>query len=136
MSIVKTKIPRVKRKPVAHEHTEQVALFQWAAVMGNRLPELKLMFATPNGGQRHIAVAAKLKAEGVRSGVPDIFLPAARCAYHGFFIELKRRDGGKTSETQDGWIDALRVQGYRVAVCHGAEAAISEITNYLLGGAL
>lgn len=128
---------RVRQKiATPKEHAEQVALFQWAYVMQNRFPELKLMFAIPNGGKRHIAVAAKLKAEGVKSGVPDIFLPAARCDCYGLFIEMKRRGGGTTSDNQDGWIDALRIQGYRVAVCHGADAAISEIVNYLMGGAL
>ena len=60
------------------EHEEQVALFEWAEWNKRQYPELELMFAIPNGGQRHVVVAKKLKDEGVKAGVPDIFLPVAR----------------------------------------------------------
>ena len=53
------------------EHDEQVLIFKWARLSEGRWPELALLFAIPNGGHRHKAVAAKLKAEGVRAGVPD-----------------------------------------------------------------
>lgn len=75
------------------EHEEQKALIEWSAWMSNARPELSLMFAVPNGGDRHPAVAAKLKAEGVKAGVPDIFLPVPRNGYHGLFIELKELKG-------------------------------------------
>jgi hypothetical protein len=61
---------------VGNEHEEQVALFEWAAWNSSKYKELELMFAIPNGGQRHVVVARKLKDEGVKAGVPDIFLPA------------------------------------------------------------
>ena len=56
------------------EHQEQVALFNWAKFFENKCKDLGMMYAIPNGGKRHIAVARKLKAEGVKAGVPDIFL--------------------------------------------------------------
>ena len=58
----------------ASEHQEQVALFRWAEFAIARWPELALMYAIPNGGHRHKAVAAGLKAEGVKRGVPDVCL--------------------------------------------------------------
>ncbi len=58
------------------EHEEQVALFQWAERSG--IPELELMTAIPNGGYRHPATAAHLKAEGVQAGYPDILIDVAR----------------------------------------------------------
>ena len=67
------------------EHDEQVALFQWAGYQLGACPELALMFAIPNGGDRHPAVAGKLRDEGVKAGVPDIFLPVPRGKYHGMF---------------------------------------------------
>src|SRR5690348_6356166 len=93
---------------------EQVALFEWAALMEPEYPFLGLMFAIPNGGHRHIAVARRLKAEGVKAGVPDIFLPWASDGYHGLFIELKRRKGGTVSDEQADWHDALLQAGYAV----------------------
>ena len=113
------------------EHQEQVALFEWAAWMAKRIPELHLMHAIPNGGKRDIRTAAMLKAEGVKPGVPDIFLPVSRGGKHGLYIELKRRKGGAVSKAQEAWIRALSAQGYMCAVCHGAEAAKSEILAYM-----
>ena len=54
------------------EHVEQAALFRWAEFARARLPELTLLHAIPNGGHRHKATAARLKAEGVKRGVPDL----------------------------------------------------------------
>jgi hypothetical protein len=45
-----------------------------------------LIFAIPNGGQRNVIVASKLKAEGVLSGVPDLCVPIAKKALTGFIL--------------------------------------------------
>ena len=58
--------------PIPSEHVEQVRLFAWAKYACSTLPKLSLLYAIPNGGARHKAVAAKLRAEGVKPGVPDI----------------------------------------------------------------
>jgi hypothetical protein len=118
-------------KVIPTEHQEQCALFEWAAWAAKRIPELHLMHAIPNGGKRDIRTAAMLKAEGVKPGVPDIFLPVARGGKHGLYIELKRRRGGVISKAQEAWIRALTNQGYMCAVCHGAEAANNEILAYM-----
>ena len=118
-------------KTIPTEHQEQCALFEWAAWMAKRIPELHLMHAIPNGGKRDIRTAAMLKAEGVKPGVPDIFLPVSRGGKHGLYIELKRRKGGVISKAQEAWIRALTNQGYMCAVCHGAEAARDEILAYM-----
>jgi len=47
------------------ESTEQQALFEWAEFAAKKTPELKLLFAVPNGGKRNITTAARLKKEGV-----------------------------------------------------------------------
>lgn len=112
------------------EHAEQVALFQWARMMESRYPELELLHAIPNGGHRHIAVAVKMKAEGAKAGVPDVFLPAARGRFHGLYIEMKF--GRNTpSKNQKRWIDMLNRQGYYVDVCYTAQRAIEVVTEYL-----
>ena len=113
------------------EHQEQVALFEWAAFQQGFWPELRLMYAIPNGGKRDIRTAAMLKAEGVKPGVPDIFLPVARGELHGLYIELKRRKGGSISKAQEAWIRALTSQGYMCAVCHGWDQARQTIMDYL-----
>jgi len=115
------------------EHVEQVALMRWAMFARARFPELVLLYAVPNGGHRHKATAARLKAEGVRRGVPDVCLPVARSGAHGLYIELKTERGKATFE-QLGWIRALRRQGYVAEVCHGWESARSMIEHYLAEG--
>ena len=86
------------------EHQEQVALIHWAKMRSATLPELGLLFAIPNGGERHLFVAKKLKAEGVKPGTPDLCLPVARGGYHGLFIEMKRMKGGRVTKQRNGLI--------------------------------
>lgn len=113
------------------EDAEQRIIFQWAAMETAARPELGLLYAIPNGGKRAIKTAIALKAQGVKSGVPDMCLPVAREGYHGLYIELKRQKGGTVSETQKSWITALEGQGYKAVVCKGAEDAIRTIKEYL-----
>lgn len=115
------------------EHDEQVALFQWAAIFSGQVAELTLLFAVPNGGQRHKAVAAKLKAEGVKSGVPDVMLPVARGGYHGLFVEMKRANGvpSDVSDLQAQWHHTLRYRDYQVVVAFGFDQARAAILKYL-----
>lgn len=112
------------------EHQEQAALFDWAARMTPRIPELALLFAIPNGGDRHPAVAAKLKAEGVRAGVLDIFLPVARRLWHGFWLEMKA-PGGRMSDEQMEWSEALKAQGYAVDMSYSWQEAAAKLLAYL-----
>ena len=104
----------------ATEHAEQVSLVQW---LDATHPDL-LYFAIPNGGARNIVTARKLKAEGVKAGVPDLFLPSLR-----LFIELKRTKGGKVSPAQRDMAQRLEACGYRVVVCKGAREAVDVITQ-------
>jgi len=117
------------------EHAEQAALFSWAEFARDRHPELALLFAIPNGGHRHRAVAARMKAEGVKRGVPDICLPVPRGPWHGLYIELKT-DAGRVSREQRRWIGLLTLQGYRAEVCRGWQQARQLIENYLSGRTL
>lgn len=117
------------------ESDEQQMLFQWASIMARRVPELSLLFHIPNGGARSKATAGKLKAEGVKTGVPDLCLPVARGGYHGLFIELKVGTN-KPSPSQNEWLAALAKEGYRAEVCYGWHAASQVIEKYLKGAIL
>lgn len=117
--------------PAPKEAEEQTALFEWAALQSGRFPELALLYHVPNGGSRNKVEAARLRAQGVKSGVPDLCLPVARGKNHGLYIELKRQRGGRISEEQARWIDGLLKQGYAAAVCRGWQEAASVIMDYL-----
>ena len=117
--------------PVPTEAQEQTTLFQWAKLMEKKWPELQLLHAIPNGGSRNPIEARHMKEQGVKAGIPDIFLPCARGGWHGLYIEMKRRKGGRVSESQREMIDNLRCCGYRVEVCDGWEKARDVITEYM-----
>lgn len=114
------------------ESEEQQALFQWAVMMKKRFPELSLLYHIPNGGARSKGTAGRLKAEGVKSGVPDVCLPVARGKYHGLYIEMKVGNN-KPTQNQIIWIDALINQGYQAKVCYGWQEASNVIERYLRG---
>ena len=79
----------------ADEHAEQAALCRWWAMYARsrRLPE-SLLFAIPNGGRRDAVTGARLKAEGVRAGAPDMFLAVPRKNAPGLFWSSKNKKAG------------------------------------------
>lgn len=112
------------------EHTEQAALFEWAQWAEPRLPELRYLFAVPNGGKRDKVTAARLKEEGVKAGVPDVWLPVARQGFHGLVLEMKYGKNAPTEE-QTAWLAFLYKQGYSIAICYGWTIAAICIVSYL-----
>ena len=102
-----------------------------ATLMIHRWPELRLLHAIPNGGSRNPIEARHLKEQGVKPGVPDIFLPCARGEWHGLYIEMKRRKGGRVSDEQREMIRLLIEQGYKAVVCYGWEEAKNVIVEYM-----
>ena len=112
------------------EENEQITIMRWAELACGRYPALRWLHHIPNGGQRSKATAARLKAAGVKSGVPDLCLPYPRGRWHGLYIELKV-GRNKPSEHQRAWLDYLDGQGYCVRVCYGADEAINAIRRYL-----
>ena len=115
------------KAPTPTEHEEQVTLFTWFRMRYAGM----LMYAIPNGGARSSITGARLRDEGVLAGVPDIFLPCPSGGKHGLYIEMKRQKGGRVSAPQKAVMQALRMQGYEVAVCHGWLEARGCIEQYL-----
>lgn len=110
------------------ETTEQITLFDWAKRTENILPELALMYHVPNEGKR--SNGGILKAARLKSGVPDVCLPVANNGFHGLYIELKFGKN-KATKAQEEYMAMLDAQGYKTAVCYGAEEAGEEILAYL-----
>lgn len=113
-----------------YEENEQIALFRWAAYEQAVYPELEYMFHIPNGGVRNKVTGGKLKAAGVKAGVPDICLPLPCKRYAGLYIELKAGKN-KPQPNQLRWLDALNRNGYLAVVCYGCEEAIKTIVEYI-----
>lgn len=100
---------------------------------------LKWIHAIPNGGARDIRTAKKLKAEGVKSGVWDIFWPYRSKGYNGLYIEMKRsdhrpkREGSKggLSDEQIEFRNFVQSQGFLCKVAYNSYEAWKILLNYL-----
>lgn len=128
--------PRVLRTliQVPSEHVEQKTLFEWAATQFVPHPELRWLYAIPNAGGEDQSArirGARMVAEGLKKGYPDVGLDVARGRYHGLRIEMKRREKGKLSVHQEVWRDWLLSQDYAWAECRGWNDATVVILRYL-----
>jgi hypothetical protein len=113
------------------EYDEGIALMTMVRLYEGRVPQLRMLIHVPNGGARDVITGAKLKASGVKRGVPDYILFVARGEYHGLAIELKRLRGGTLSPEQKEWLNDLRSEGWRAEVCCGHTAAWRVLEDYL-----
>ncbi len=146
------------------ESAHQKALFAWAAMaerhgfkaawdeecyrgnfghkfLTSSAPELKWLFAIPNGGARNAITAGRMKAEGVKKGVADIFLPVTRRKeslihendvklYGGLWVEMKK-EKEKLSLEQENFKSFCHFQGYKFEVCYSWIEAAKAIETYL-----
>ena len=94
----------------------------------------RLVAHIPNGGQRTIMAGARLKAEGVVKGYPDIMVFADPYRFNGLAIELKVWPN-KPSPEQEELHALLESQGWRVAVCYGL-GEVEGITREYFGNVI
>lgn len=92
-------------------------------------PELALLFRIREGGRKSPAEQKYWQSQGVKEGVPQLFLPATSANFKGLFIYIKGFEGFFSPE-QRWWYDRLKAQGYSVAVCEGWEDATRELQSY------
>ena len=105
------------------EEGHQKALAQWLDLRGLN------WFHPPNGGQRNAIVAAKLKAQGVKAGVPDVIITSripSRPDVRGGGLELKT-PRGTLRQAQRDWLDALEQDGWVCLVGYGWKDAVEQI---------
>lgn len=128
------------------EAAHQTALFAQAALHLKQYPELRWLHAIPNGGARAESArgamirGAQLKAQGVKAGVYDIFLPVRKIGngkvYSGLYIEMKKPGKIKTknkgrSEEQVEFGDFVNSQGFGSVVCDSWQMAWAMLEEYL-----
>lgn len=106
------------------ESQEQKALIQFCDYQN--IP----IFAIPNGGKRNPKEAAELKRQGVKAGVPDLFVPVPAGEYHGCFIEMKYGKN-KPTKQQKEWMAKLSKNNYACYICYSCEEAVNYIRKYL-----
>lgn len=110
------------RMPVPSEEQEQRVVVRWLELHG------VLFCHVPNGGSRRRVEAAIFRGLGVQPGVPDLLIfdpPPAAPDRRGTALEMKRRKGGRLTDLQRRWLEALQARGWYAAVCHGADEALA-----------
>jgi hypothetical protein len=121
---------RQSAKPLPSESAEQQALVKWwdanCAQWGCEPDDL---MAFPLQGARTARNGARMKAEGMRKGTPDLLLAVPNDDWYGLFIEMKS-DGGRTTDNQDLAIARLRRRGFCAVVCRGHAAARRTLLDY------
>lgn len=121
---------------MASEHSEQAAVIQWAGLMEGMYPVLAWLHSSLNGimipasKTTRARIINHMKAEGMKKGIPDLFLPVARRGYHGLYIEMKRGSNKPTPE-QVEFLKFAEEQGYLDKVCYSADEAIETLKWYL-----
>ena len=125
------------RKRAAPEDALQRDTAEWVVLHQAAHPVLCWMFHAPNGGKRPRGEAGKLRAMGVRPGVPDWMLPFPSPAgrWMGLAIELKSATGRTTPE-QEAWLAQCKQAGWLTAVCRGLDGFADVVKAYLSGGVL
>lgn len=104
--------------------------------------ELEWLHAIPNGGNRDARTAALMKAEGVRRGIADVFLPVPKeqrgptgawiTISHGLYIEMKKDvTSAKQSDEQEEFEAHCVRNRYAYYVCKSWREAAEIIKNYL-----
>lgn len=111
-----------------NEHEVQRNFFIELEARG--IPERSVIHAIPNGSFRTKKTAARLKAEGVRAGVLDVFVPVARCGYHGLYIEFKYGTN-KMTEEQNTFASRVQRQNYDVRIFYNGKTAANYLQQYL-----
>jgi hypothetical protein len=113
------------KQTILTEAQEQVLFVAWLKKKGHRAS------ASANGGKRNLLEAMKLKRMGVSPGFPDVQVPFPCGPYHGFYVEMKRKKGGKVSKEQREWINYLKDTGHYAEVAKGFEEAKEMFEHYL-----
>lgn len=103
-------------------------------------PKLKLnLFSIPNEGARTPQNGARMKAQGRRAGVADMFLAVPIDSQliskpyrgsSGLFIEFKYGNG-KQNENQKNFASSVIYQGYNYHVISEFDQFVKLITEYL-----
>ena len=120
--------PRTKRN-AQPEAIEQAKVIAWARANERNYPYLQLLHCSLNGVKMTKAQAGRAIAQGMLSGVPDLFLPVKNNNFVGLYIEMKSTKG-RVSVEQSRYLKCAAENGYAVSVCYSANEAIKRIEDY------
>ncbi len=133
----------------AHRWAEQGnAVLKAAKPLPEPMKALSWFHAIPNGGSRgddkksRAIRGGQLKAEGVRAGVADTFLPWPAGSWHGLYIEMKKPSLRPKKKTSKGGLSDEQIKfkeyilsiDYGFIVCYDWLQAALTIESYVKQG--
>ena len=99
-----------------------------------KYPGIDLIYAHQSGmWAKNIYVAYKNKREGMKRGIPDLYLPFPKKPFNGLYIEFKRDYKSRCTKEQIFWLQRLTKNGYKCAVVWSVQMAIDVIDDYYGG---
>lgn len=129
-AVAKTGEPiKLKRRNAQPEAIEQAKVIAWARANERNYPYLWMLHCSLNGVKMTKAQAGRAIAQGMLSGVPDLFMPVAIGNSKGLYIEMKSAKGRISSE-QSKFLQAASDFGYACFICYSAVEAIDKIKGY------
>ena len=128
-------------RPHQSEDSIQMSCVSWFRIAH---PELaRLLHHSANEGKRTTRIVhthagtrvvcsggARLKAMGMQTGFPDLFLAVPSRGMHGLFIEMKS-ETGRLEPSQREMLALLSEQGYATAICRSLDDFQHVIDSYL-----
>lgn len=127
--------------PHQSEDSIQMSCVSWFRIAH---PELaRLLHHSANEGKRTTRIVhthagtrvvcsggARLKAMGMQTGFPDLFLAVPSKGMHGLFIEMKS-ETGRLEPSQREMLALLSEQGYATAICRSLDDFQHVTDSYL-----
>lgn len=123
--------PRRRKKLPKKEHDIQRTIVDWVRFVAEKTwLDAKWIHSIPNGGKRNAVVGRRLKLEGTKKGLLDLFVPCPRAWFAGLYIEVKQGNRLMTAEQED-FAEYARRHGYLVAEVREVLDAIELLKGYL-----
>ena len=120
---------RTKKRNAQPEAAEQENVIKWARDNEKTYPFLWMLHSSLNGVKLSKAQAGKALKQGMKKGVPDLFLPVKQGGFSGLYIEMKSAKG-RISIEQSKFLKDVSDNGYAAFVCYSADDAIKRIEDY------
>lgn len=127
--------PTRKRSHQEHDEQKKLVVFITNELM-HEYPTLRWLHSIPNGlsfkdidEKTKGKITSQMTNEGLKSGVPDLFLPVRSRGYSGLYIEMKSSTG-RLSPKQKEFKTFVESQGFKVVVPRSAKEALIEILQY------
>ena len=108
------------------EQDECIILVEWLELLGDEI--LEFSHTAQETYTKSWRQKTKNKKMGVRPGVPDYIVVTKKAV---LFIEMKRKKGGRVTEAQERWLEAIHKAGGEARICYGFDDAKKFIEEFI-----